>query len=174
MYNNAFNIIGGMLGAAGIAVILFAVLICIAVYVATAYPLFVILKEVGYEYAWLAWIPICQYFTIVMAFNAKDDPNLTIAGIEIPRPLAGFAGVIAGVLGNIPFIGFIFPILAVIVNGFILAEMYDVCEDSEPGQNTAMGIISALVGIVAIIMFWKYMGKANRGEINLANYTAHH
>lgn len=165
------------LGALGgfVIVLIIIGIFALAAYVLTAYPLYKILKAVHYELAWLAWIPFCQYFTIVMAFNYKNEPNMQIFGLSVPRPAAGFASLIGIVLSKIiPIIGNLFPILAVLINGCILAEMYDVCEDHEPGSNLAMGIISSLIWIVQIVMLFKYMGRANRGEINIDTYSAMH
>ena len=163
------------LGILGIIIIVIAVAIGIACYILNAYPLYTILKEVGYDLAWLAWIPFCQYFAIVMAFNIKNDSNIKICGINIPRQVAGFAGLIGSILGScIPFIGGVFPILALLINGFILGEMFDICENSEPGRNTGMGIVSSVIFFVQIFMFFKYMGKAKNGEINLDAYSANH
>ncbi len=163
------------LGIIGIFIFIIAAVISLACYVLSSYSLYTILKTVGYDMAWLAWIPFCQYFAITMAFNYKDEPNITVLGLAIPRPVAGFAGIIGAILGKfIPFIGGVFPILAILINGFILGEMFDVCEDSEPGKNTGMGIVSSLIVFVRIFMFFKYMGKANRGEIDLKTYSANH
>lgn len=163
------------LGVIGIFIIIIAAIIGLVCYILNSYSLYMILKAVGYDMAWLAWIPFCRYFAITMAFNYKSDPNITIFGLAIPRPIAGFAGIIGAVLGRcIPFIGGVFPILAILIGGFILGEMFDVCEDSEPGKNTGMGIVSSLIIFVQIFMFFKYMGKANRGEINLNTYSANH
>lgn len=163
------------LGIIGIFILVIAVIIGLVCYILNSYSLFMILRGAGYKMAWLAWIPFCQYFAITMAFNYKNDPNISIFGLAIPRPVAGFASIICGILGKfIPFIGGIFPIFAILINGLILGEMFDVCEDSEPGKNTAMGIISSLIFFVQIFMFFKYMGKMNRGEINIDAYSSNH
>lgn len=163
------------LGIIGIFIIIIVAVFGLLCYILNSYSLFMILKGVGYEMAWLAWIPFCKYFAITMAFNYKNDPNINVFGLAIPRPVAGFASIICGILGKlIPVIGGVFPILAILINGFILAEMFDICEDNEPGKNTAMGIISSLIVFVQIFMFFKYMGKANRGEINIDTYSSNH
>lgn len=169
-----FTIAGiGILG-----VLIFSIIIGIiilACYLLTAYPLFQILKAVDYDLAWLAWIPFCQYFAIAMAFNYKNEPNIQAFGIPLPRPVAGFSSLIGSVIARIiPFVGRLFPILALLINGCILGEMYDVCEDSEPGKNLGMGIVSSLIWFVQIYMLFKFMGKAKRGEINLKAYAARH
>ncbi len=165
-------------GISIMGVIIFLIIIGIillALYVLTAYPLFQILKAVDYDLAWLAWIPFCQYFAITMAFNYKNEPNIQAFGIPLPRPVAGFASLIGVVASSfIPFVGRIFPILALLINGCILGEMYDVCEDSEPGKNLGMGIVSSLIWFVQVYMLFKLMGKAKRGEINLKAYAATH
>ena len=170
--NTIFTI--AALGIIGIIIVVIAAIISLVCYILNSYSLYMILKAVGYDMAWLAWIPFCKYFAITMAFNFKNDPNITIFGLPLPRPVAGFAGIIGTVLAKLPFIGGIFPILAILINGFILGEMFDVCEDSEPGKNTGMGIVSSLIIFVQIFMFFKYMGKANRGEINISTYSANH
>lgn len=161
-----------------IVVLLIAGIIALALYVLVAYPLYQILKAVHYELAWLAWIPFCQSFAIVMAFNYRKEPNIQVFGLAMPRPAAGFATLIATVassfLGFIPFVGTVLPVLAALVNGCILGEMFDVCEDREPGSDLGMGILSSLIWIVQIVMLFKYMGKANRGEISLDTYAARH
>lgn len=174
MSENALHIIIG-LGIIGIFIAIIAGIISLVIYVLNSYALYMTLKAVGYELAWLAWVPFCQYFAITMAFNYKDEQNISIFGISIPRPVAGFASLIGMVLGSfIPFIGSILPILALLINGNILAEMFDVCEDSEPGKNIGMGIVSALIIFVQIFMFFKYMKKANNGEIDIRGYAAGH
>lgn len=167
------SIFGFILGL-GIIFIIFGAVIVLALYILTAYPLYMILKSAGYDLAWLAWIPFCQYFAIVMAFNYKDDPNISLFGISVPRPLAGFAGLIASVLSFIPIVGKVLPVLAMVVNGLILAEMFDVCEDSDPGKNTGMGILCAIIAIIQIPMFFKFMKKATDGGIDVKGYQTRH
>lgn len=164
----------GALGILGIIIILIIIVVAIAFYVANAYPLYMILKSVGYDMAWLAWIPFCQYFAITMAFNYKKDSNITIFGIQIPRPVAGFASLIALVLSKIPVIGPVLSILALLVNAFILCEMFDVCENTEPEKNMGMAVISALIIFVQIFTFFKYLKRANNGEIDVEAYSRNH
>ena len=145
MSENRFYAILG-LGILGVLLLIFACIITLVLYVLNAYPLYMILKEVGYDLAWLAWVPFCQYFAITMAFNYRDEPNINLFGIQIPRPVAGFATLIGSILARIvPFIGGAFPILAVLICGGILGEMFDVCENKEPGSNLGMGILSSLI-----------------------------
>lgn len=166
-----YTIIG--LGIIGIFIAIIAGIISLVIYILNSYALYMILKAVGYELAWLAWVPFCQYFAITMAFNYKDEQNISIFGISIPRPVAGFASLINILFcGFIPFIGRFLPILALLINANILAEMFDVCEDSESGKNLGMGIVSALIIFVQIFMFFKYMKKANNGEIDIRGYAA--
>lgn len=161
-----YTIIG--LGIIGIFIAIIAGIISLVVYILNSYALYMILKAVGYELAWLAWVPFCQYFAITMAFNRNNEPNINLFGLQIPRPVAGFASLIGFILGRIiPVIGGVFPILAVLINGAILCEMFDMCDDREPGTNMGMGIISSLIIFVQIYQFFKYMGRANRGEIHL-------
>lgn len=167
------SILGAALGLGIIVITLFVVMV-LTLYILIAYPLYMILKSVGYDLAWLAWIPFCQYFAIVMAFNYKDDPNISLFGISVPRPLAGFAVLIASALSFIPIVGKILLILGMIVNGLILAEMFDVCEDSDPGKNTGMGILSAIIAFIQIPMFFKFMKKATDGEIDVKGYQTRH
>ncbi len=175
MSDEAFYTIAGLSIIGMIIFFIIIGVILLALYVLTAYPLFQILKAVDYDLAWLAWIPFCQYFAIAMAFNYKNEPNIQAFGIPMPRPAAGFASLIASILAKfIPFIGKVFPILALLINGCILGEMYDVCEDSEPGKNLGMGIVSSLIWFVQIYMLFKFMGKAKRGEIDLKTYAARH
>lgn len=178
MSENVFYSIVG-LGLLGVLLIVLAGITTLALYVLNSYSLYTILKAVGYEMAWLAWIPFCEYFAITMAFNYKDEPNISIFGISIPRQIAGFARLIITVINvvlpnSIPFVAQILAILAILINGNILCEMFDVCEDSEPGKNLGISIISALIPLVQIVMFFKYMGKAGRGEINIGAYSANH
>lgn len=167
MSEQAWNIIIG-LGIIGIVVIILAAVTSLAIYVLNSYSLYMILKSVDYDLAWLAWIPFCQYFAITMAFNRNNEPNINLFGLlQIPRPVAGFASLIGTALGRIiPFIGWVFPILALLINGVILCEMFDICDDKEPGTNMGLGIISSLIVFVQIYEFFKYMGKANRGELH--------
>lgn len=156
------------IGIIGIIVLIIAAVISLVIYVLNSYSLYMILKSVGYDLAWLAWVPFCQYFAITMAFNRNNEPNINLFGLQIPRPVAGFASLIGIVLGRIiPIIGGIFPIFAILINGAILCEMFDICDDREPGTNMGMGIVSSLIVFVQIYQFFKYMGKANRGEIHL-------
>lgn len=167
MSEQTFYMIVG-LGIIGIIILIIASILSLVIYVLNSYPLYMILKSVGYEMAWLAWIPFCKYFAIAMAFNTKNEPNITLFGLALPRPVAGFASLIGVVLSSIvPVIGGVFPILAILINGGILCEMFDVCDDREPGANMGMGIISSLIVFVQIYQFFKYMGKANRGELHI-------
>lgn len=163
------------LGIIGIFIIIIAGITSLVLYILNSYALYMILKAVGYELAWLAWIPCCQYFAITMAFNYKNEQNISVFGIPIPRPAAGFASLIGAIIASIiPVVGGFFPLLALLINGNILGEMFDVCEDSEPGKNIGMGIISALIVFVQIFMLFNYMKKANDGEIDIQRYAASH
>lgn len=168
-----YSIIG--LGIIGVLIIIIAGIISLVLYILNSYALYMILKAVGYELSWLAWVPFCKYFVITMAFNYKDEQTINVFGIPIPRPVAGFASLINIIFsGFIPVIGRFLPILALLINGNILGEMFDVCEDSESGKNIVMGIVSALIVFVQIFMFFKYMKKANNGEVDIQRYAAGH
>ncbi len=159
----------------GFLIVIIAGIISFVLYILNSYAVYMILKAVGYELAWLAWVPFCKYFAITTAFNYKDEQAINIFGIPIPRPVAGFASLISIIFsGFIPVIGRFLPILALLINGNILGEMFDVCEDSESGKNVGMGIISALIVFVQIFMFFKYMKKANNGEVDIQRYAANH
>jgi len=56
-------LVGGIVGMLA-AALLFTVIVGIALYIYTAFAMMVIAQKLNYDKAWLAWIPIANYFLL--------------------------------------------------------------------------------------------------------------
>ena len=150
---------GGMMFAAGavIFVVIFALLICAAIYVVGALATKRVLDYFGHPRSWGAWIPIYNMICLTECIDADADGNIDVLSLKVPKkwaiywPLISLLSAVIAVLA--PVIA-----LAVVFCNFIV---YKALLEQESGTDElALSIVSALIGIVWwVLCFIIFKGK---------------
>ena len=146
-------------------------------YLLPAIALFVMAKNAGYKYPWLAFIPIAQTyleFTLpkrnFKIFNIVDtDQRITVAIVSIIAIYFG-SGIIAG-LNLVPILGQLLDAaLAVFIAAVSIRKMYDihVTFGYESDKALALSIIGFFVPLVYAISLLMIM--KNEPEYGFGNY----
>jgi hypothetical protein len=133
---------------------LFSLIILLAVYVVTALGYYTALKKLGYQNAWLGWIPIANLYALAdAAANGEQEINI-IGTIKIPAILYKFWWAVMWVCAFIPMIGTIASIaVKVIVFGHIFIRLFARLTYTSEKDQQVMGYVSAFFPIVGAIRF---------------------
>ena len=142
---------------------LFITLLCIGLFFIKAFGLYRLAQRKGIEHAWLAWIPFAQTYL----YAELIGQDLTIGTVKIPQfPWAYIAitygsSLIAGVLGAIPFIGWLVAALLgpaiYIASIYVMYRFFKIFEGDNATINT---VICALFPVVFPIMILVMREKA--------------
>ena len=146
MYGSDYGMFGA-LAAAGLFLGLLFFAIAIAAYVLTALGLYKLAQKQNFENAWLAWIPVAQFYIIgKIVGEAKFGTAFTIPRLELVLPLGAIA---IGILGYIPVLGQLIALAYAVVCIYSLYLLY---KKYVPDQAVLYTILSA-VGLFAIFIF---------------------
>lgn len=129
--------LGGAYAAAMIGVIIFGLIaaaIGIVFWILYAVGFMNVAKNRGYKDAWLAWIPIGNFYLL-----GKIVPEITVFGFKIPRlelvlPLACLG---ASLLSGIPFLGGLITLAFYV---FVVLVHNEVFKQYKPGSSIVLSI----------------------------------
>lgn len=127
----------------------FGVIIGIAVYVFYAFSLFKLAQKRGVENAWLAWIPIAQFYIIGKLVKTVKISTFEVPSLEIVLPV-GFLAVM--LLGAIPLIGWLIYLAYLVV---MVLSMYNLYKQYVP-ENAVLYTILSIFGITIPFFFLKF------------------
>lgn len=152
MSNNA---LGGLL-AASIGVIIVVAILIIAAYILWALAVQKVLKKLGSDMAWMAWIPILS--TIALAREADDGTgNVDVFGMSVPVNLFMFWGIAKSVLSMVPTAGGILSFaFGGICGGVMYRTIYAKMEGRKESEMLGIGLVSGFFPIVALVKFFSY------------------
>ena len=147
-----------LLLGASIAIIFVSVIICIAVYVLMGISHMKVLNALGYDKAWMVWIPVIGIYYACADAAAQRKESVTLFGrIKIPAVVFKFWWVIL-------LLEFVNPIAKlakflvlvgrVVLLGSAYASLYARLEGKMDQDTQAIGLISGLVPIVAMVKFF--------------------
>ena len=152
----------------GVGIAAVILIIAIACYVIFSYAHMKALKALGYDKAWLAWIPYgCTFACADAAAKDEEDGELFVAKDEDPVELFGSFTVPALlfklwwilllVLGFLPFPGWLSNVLSIALNivfmGSIYAKMFAELDGKTESEEQVLGCVSGFLPIVAVFKF---------------------
>jgi hypothetical protein len=142
-----------LLAIIGAFSVVFLIIVAV-VYVVTSLGTYKALKRLGYNNAWMAWIPVVNYFAMAdVAAGGQQQVNL-IGTLTIPATLYKLWWLVMLVAGFIPAIGGILAIvIQVICLGSIYIKMFARLEGTTEQAQQVVGYISGLIPIVGAIKF---------------------
>lgn len=133
-----------------------SVLLSFGLYIVGALAVWRVLKMLGYDKAWLAWIPFGRYYALAEATMEKDvylPFNITLA-MDVFKWW-----------WLIPILSSAIPIISIAVTvicfGWTLKKIYAMCEGVSPDQVSTIAYISAYIQIIMWIKFFTYKSVAS-------------
>ena len=146
-----------LLMGAGFGIIVVAVIIIIAWYVLCSYAHMKALKALGYDKAWLAWIPYGCTFACADAAAKDEDPVELFGSFTVPALLFKLWWILLLVLGFLPFPGWLSNVLNIALNivfmGSIYAKMFAELDGKTESEEQVLGCVSGFLPIVAVFKF---------------------
>lgn len=142
--------------AMSVGVILFVFALVVLLYVLWALAVQKVLKKLGSDIFWMAWIPILS--TIALAREADDGSgNVDMFGQSIPVNIFMFWSIIDIALGMVPGIGNVLSfVFSGICGGIMYRTVYARCENRKESDMLAIGLISGFFPIIALVKFLTY------------------
>ena len=122
------------------------VIIGIAAYVLTALGLYKIAQKRGIENAWLAWIPVVQFYIVGVIIKEVKLGTLTIPRMDLVLPLGAVA---VAVLSWIPVLGWL---LLIAYYALCIYSLFLLYKEYVPDQAVLYTVLSA-IGLFAIFIF---------------------
>jgi len=139
----------------GIAVVI--LIIAIACYVIFSYSHMKALKALGYDKAWLAWIPYGCTFACADAAAKDEDPVELFGSFTVPALLFKLWWILLLVLAFLPFPGWLSNVLNIALNvvfmGSIYAKMFAELDGKTESEEQVIGCVSGFLPIVAVFKF---------------------
>lgn len=148
------------------AVVLFVVIVCLVSYLLAAYPLYVMSRNAGLAYPWLAWIPVAQFYNVFTL--GGGDFTMFGGSLRIQNRANAFwmylAVAVGGcILGGIPVLGALISFLAslfdLIAMYRAMRDLFDVFDPDPYADHGALAVFSALISIVFIVALWVYHNR---------------
>lgn len=128
----------------------------IIVYIWSGIQISKVLRMLGYQKSWMAWIPLANYYALADAIKDENN-NITAFGRDINYLFFAFFWIIGLVLSYIPRVGTLLNLTASIIGlGSVFSTIYSRLEDKKIKDTLMIGLISGLIPIVALIKFTGY------------------
>lgn len=111
------------------------------------------LRLCGYSKPWMAWIPFARQYALADAVGDADG-NTTVLGFQIPSMVFNFWWVLQIAANWIPSVGTVISlVIGVICMGSCFGKMYSAIEGKAEEDTVAIGYVSGIFPIVAIVKF---------------------
>lgn len=114
------------------------------------------LKALGYENAWLAWIPYGNYYGYADAVSQGEKKVMLFGKVGIPALLFKLWWILPLALGFVlerQVYTVIARLLNIVFLGYTYTRMYARIEGKTEEETTLMGCVSGLLPIIAAIKF---------------------
>lgn len=108
----------------GVGIAAVILIIAIACYVIFSYAHMKALKALGYDKAWLAWIPYGCTFACADAAAKDEDPVELFGSFTVPALLFKLWWILLLVLGFLPFPGWLSNVLNIALNIVFMGSIY--------------------------------------------------
>ena len=148
---------GAILGAS-IGVILLCLVVMVACYVLYAVSHMKALKALGYKNAWLAF-----YACADAAAEVEGEKVKLFGSLELPAMVFKLWWILPLALLFIPVNGTVENVITIVLNvvflGCSYAKMYAKLEGKQESETQAIGCVSGLIPIIAVVKFLSYKGN---------------
>ena len=138
---------------------LFLVVLIVAaiIYVMKALCLQAGLKQMGYQNAWMAWIPFLDYIALACVTERDESGNVDVVGLKIPGQLFNFWVLVSFLVGFIPGIGTLASLaVQVLCLGTSLKFMYAKALGTTPEEEKTIAFVSGVFPFIIIFKMWKH------------------
>ncbi|MDE6910147.1 MAG: hypothetical protein K2P44_06745 [Lachnospiraceae bacterium] len=142
------------------AYLVLVLVICVVCYVVSSLAHMKALKAMGYDKAWMAWIPFAQWYACADAATAGKQDNVTLFGsFSVPVSLYKFWWALWLVLQVLSqfLLGSILGLLATVVQIIFLGnsyvKMYAALDGTDEKDQQVIGYISGFLVIIAVFKF---------------------
>lgn len=133
----------------GVGIAAVILIIAIACYVIFSYAHMKALKALGYDKAWLAWIPYGCTFACADAAAKDEDPVELFGSFTVPALLFKLWWILLLVLGFLPFPGWLSNVLNIALNivfmGSIYAKMFAELDGKTESEEQVLGCVSGFL-----------------------------
>lgn len=149
-----------MLLGFGIGIIILSLVVGIVFYVLTSLGHMKALQALGYDKAWLAWIPFGVYFGCADAVCGNDEKVMLFGKFEIPAIIFKLWWIISIViffllLKGFPasLLNFINLVVRVVFLGYAYTKMYARIDGKTEQDSQVLGILSGFIPLIAAVKF---------------------
>lgn len=149
-----------LLAVLGAYLMVFVVIALIA-YVLSSLAHMKALKALGYDKAWMAWIPFAQFYALADAAADNQQSVHLFGSVSVPAALYKFWWALWIVVSFIPVIGSIaaFAIIVIFL-GNCYVKIYARLDGTSEQEQQVIGYLSGFLSIIAIVKF--LAGKYNK------------
>jgi hypothetical protein len=125
------------------------VFIGIALYIFFAFSLYKLAQKRGVDLAWLAWIPIAQFYVIGKMVKTVKISTFEVPSLEIVLPVAMLA---ASLLGGILVIGWLINLAYLVL---LVLTAYNLYKQYVP-ESAILYTVLSIFGITVPFFFLKF------------------
>lgn len=150
------NFLGALLAG---SIILLVVLLAVGIvfYVLRSIGCMRVLKALGWQAPWMAWIPVLSHIALGLAINTDDNKSMKLFGLDIPTVVYAFWIVIYMIATRIPSVGGLIGLIVMIaLSGRIYQNIYSRIEGKPESETMIIGFLSGWLGIIPMIKFLCY------------------
>ena len=123
----------------------------------SSYPIYRILKDSGYDKAWLGWIPLFQFSALMLITDLDGTNTITILGSKFDRNLVKWFPILY-LVALIPVIGSIAVVLInIILVGSICRDIYCKVDRLQYRDAVVLGYFSGFQHIVLTAKLYQYL-----------------
>lgn len=143
------------------AYIAFIVIVAIVAYVLYGISHMKALKALGYDKAWLAWIPFGNYYAMADSVTGDNEESVTLFGsVNVPVMVYKLWWIGLFIAPFIPVVGNLLSLaLMIVFAGNAYVKMYATLENKTETETQVVGYLSGFITIIAIVKF--LAGKYN-------------
>lgn len=141
----------------GLGVLLFLFIILVACYVLCSFSHMKALKALGYDKAWLAWIPYGVWFACADSVSRDEESVKLFNSFDVSALVFKLWWIVPLVLAFLPINSSIYNVINVVLRviflGCAYTKMYARLEYKAESDTQAVGYVSGFLPIVAVVKF---------------------
>lgn len=142
------------------AYLMVIVVIALVFYVLSSLAHMKALKALGYDKAWMAWIPFAQQYALADVAAANQASVTLFGSLSVPAVLYKFWWVVWIILPFIPIVGsFVSTVWLIVFLGNCYVKIYARLEGTSEQEQQVIGYLSGFLSIIAVVKF--LAGKYN-------------
>lgn len=153
------NFISAIL-AGSIIILILCITLAIVMYVLWSVGCMRVLKALGWQAPWMAWIPVLSHIALGLAINTDDNKTMKLCGLDIPTFIYAFWIGFYLIAIRIPGVGNLIGLIVMIaLSGRIYQNIYSRLEGKPESETMIIGFLSGWLGIIPLVKFLSYKGN---------------